>query len=245
METNSALNKNLDSIEKDKTFKQVFICACKVLYLNNNNYLFVIAGGILLLPLIWIMVLGPETLRFTIELVDMFLTITIALFGIFFTGYAIFQAFFGSKLIVFMIECNGRKESIFKENNLYFFVLCILYLVNILADIFLKLYLNNYTSILPYFSFFNNANNILKIIFIETVVLVHLFVFIETKSLVYNIYSSFNAKAMLEGVEEMILRQNNDKAGKYSSDLNKYVDLYNKGIISDEDLRLLISNLPQ
>ena len=135
--------------------------------------------------------------------------VLIALFGIVFTGYALFQALIGKKMLIYMVGNNSKSEkdiSYLKESNLYFVKFMLIQFLGITINILLIIILN----LLPqYWSLFsdNNMN-----VFSSTVIITFIFhyyfeVLWETKSFVFNVFQLFNIHAMSRVIEN----QNDDE----------------------------------
>lgn len=132
----------------------------------------------------------------------------LALFGIVFTGYALFQALIGKNMLIYMVGNNSKSEkdiSYLQESNLYFVKLMLIQFLGITINIILIIILNS----LPqyWYLFSNNKMNV----FSSTVIIAFIFhyyfeVLWETKSFVFNVFQLFNIHAMSRVIEN----QNDD-----------------------------------
>lgn len=203
MKKESTLKSNLRELAGERNFKKVFIRSMHCLFIKNNNYGYLVFIQILLIPIIIIQVIGNNTFNSVYFMINLFFDLIVALFGVFFTGYAIFQAFMSKRLIITLLSNNGDKRSLFNEYNLFFFSMCILYLTIALLDVIILLYLDNYYDIKLIINLNHLFNDFIKFILLNIIIGIHIFAFVEIKSLIFNIYQSFNTIALIAGLDEL------------------------------------------
>lgn len=126
---------------------------------------------------------------------DAVLNLMLALFGIIFTGYAIFQAILNEKMLIKMIESTietkSGEESLLQNTNKSFVGLMMLVIVLIAASFLLKVSVGN----LPQdFSLFKNKtiNECISALLITTYFSYTFTILYEMKCFVFNIAQLFN-----------------------------------------------------
>lgn len=143
------------------------------------------------------------------QIVEVTLNLLLALFGIVFTGYAIFQAVLSRTTLIKMLEVKSEDdESYFLTFNYHFMMLStnLLLLVSFTAlmKIFLIMIPNNFY-IRCLTNFLNEGLNFLLLLFYLETVLLTLF---EIKSFIFNIFQAFKFYALAEGIEELTNHSN-------------------------------------
>lgn len=187
---------------KDKSFKLLipekkeikkYLCAIVISVISS--YLFSVS---------------ENTVELFFDTVDNINNIVIALFGIVFTGYALFQAFIGKEMLLRMLsytEGKGDKEkSNLQKSNESFAETMMLQFICIVLNVFLiiigKCIPENWT-------LFENAkaNEYLAMIGIGLYFYLMMIAILEIKGFIYNIFQFFNLHAGSRIIE--ILKENN------------------------------------
>lgn len=134
------------------------------------------------------------------DIVDIVLTIILALFGIAFTGYTFFQALINGKLVELLMSGKGKNTNKFAETNESFVKLMMVYIALITISFLLKIIS---LFITEDFIFVNlGLSNILASLGILVYLYVSLVAIWHVKSFVYNIFQLFNMHAIQEYLDE-------------------------------------------
>lgn len=139
---------------------------------------------------------GENTVSSFLVSVDLALNVMLGLFGIIFTGYAIFQAILNEKLLIKMLqETKGegdKEESLLQLSNESFVGLMLLTIFGIIVSFFLKLILGG---IEVEFSLFSSefVNESCSAVLCTIYFFFNAVVIWEMKSFVFNIFQLFNA----------------------------------------------------
>ena len=135
----------------------------------------------------------------------------LAMFGIIFTGYAIFQAILNEKMLVKMVEntvkTKGGEESLLQNTNKSFVGLMMLVIVLIAISFLLKVSIGNFPSDFVLFNY-KRVNEYLSIFFITIYFSYTFTILYEMKCFVFNIAQLFNAYSGARIIE--ILERRND-----------------------------------
>lgn len=140
--------------------------------------------------------IGENTVYCFLIAVELVLEIMLALFGIIFTGYAIFQAILNKKMLIKMLEETVGKDinekSLLQESNETFVGLMMLTIFDIFFSFFIKLILGGINEEFSIFSV-KIANEICSGILCTAYFFFAGVVIWEMKSFVFNIFQLFNA----------------------------------------------------
>lgn len=151
---------------------------------------------------------SPNTVKLFINGVQIINDVTLALFGITFTGYALFQALVGKEMLKKMLSntTNDKKDekSKLQESNELFVETMMLQLICVVTNLFILIVGE---CIPENFGLFEKLlwNNVIAGIGIEIYFYVSATTIIEMKSFIYNIFQLFNLHAGTRAVE--ILRE--------------------------------------
>ena len=135
-----------------------------------------------------------ETVDITKEIMQILITVLIALIAVVFTGYAIFQALMNDKLLIILLSVNKKNKAGLSETNNYFAelmelqILCLL--MNVIAFIA--------TVIMPdqWYLFSNHVvNEVLATCFISLILYFNSECIFEMQSFVFNVFQLFNLYA--------------------------------------------------
>ncbi len=192
------------------TSKKEMIRAFSVFKITKDNYISLLILLILSLIAAFIISIGNDTIRLFLQSVDAILDILLALFGIIFMGYTIFQAILNEKMLIKMLENTDTKDkeekSILQISNESFIGLMMLNILGILVSYFLKLILGGIDREVSLFS--SDSANILSSGILCTLYFYYVAVIIwEMKSFVFNIFQLFNAYSgarMIEILEKRL-----------------------------------------
>jgi len=166
-------------------------------------------GIIILLCTIISVMLGisPNTVLLFTNGVSIFLNISLILFGIVFTGYAIFQTLLGNRLIIYLFEDftftkNNITKSKLQETNENFVCLMMLFVFGIIINIILSLVM----PLIPAnYCLFNSIRlcNVAAIIFIDIFFYIMGVMVWRMVSFITNIFNLLNAYAVSKLLEAM------------------------------------------
>ena len=133
----------------------------------------------------------------------------VSIFGIVFTGYALFQAFINNELLIRMIndEGQGNKNKL-QETNENFAELMMLCVISIMCNILLKLTIN---SLPKNFTLFDRKlyNDIIAMALMQAYFVFNANIILELKSFIFNIFQLFNLHAGTK-VIQIINEESND-----------------------------------
>lgn len=158
--------------------------------------------------------MSKETINQTESILEMINTVILSLFAVVFTGYALFQALMGDKLLLLllMIESTNDNDASSKleETNKYFVKVMLLQfflvMVNLSVTIFLKLIPTDWT-------LFDSITWNERICFVMLLALlyINMDVIWETKSFIFNVFQLFNLHAFSR-TADILEKESNDKA---------------------------------
>jgi len=201
LERKDLLKSNLKELLKEKKFKNILLAGLKLMKPSKIRILSLIIILIVMIKPSIDIISSNHTLESIISICEFSNDIIKDLFGIIFTGYALFQALIGVNSLKQMLIINIGKYSTFKTYNLYFFMISIIYLSIILLNyILLIIFKNVDTSFINAFVP-NNIKNIFEFIFIIGYVTINIFAISEIKSFLVNMYYCFNLSVFSEGIE--------------------------------------------
>lgn len=146
--------------------------------------------------------INPDTVSICKNVFPSINEVVLAFYAIVFTGYALFQALIGKKMLLFMVETDSGKEglSYLQQSNLYFAKLMMLQFLLIVINLVLKIILD----LMPIaWCMFSSAGlNVVVSFFGIIVILYFNFEIIwEVKSFVFNTFQLFNIHAMSRVIE--------------------------------------------
>lgn len=154
---------------------------------------------------------NADTIFLEEKIITLFHDIIIALFGIIFTGYALFQALISDKLLFEMIKQRSDKEeynSYIEESNGYFAEVMMAQFLVIIIDLIIRIFVG----ILPD-QWVLFKNNMMNETFAGALIVVSIYLNVEviweTKSFIFNMFQLFNGHAMAR-VIDMINKSKNE-----------------------------------
>lgn len=194
--------KNVEKLAKVGTSNKKMISALnmfKPTKKNRKKYLCIIF--ICLIPAS-LTGFSTDTVSIFSASLDTICNVTLALFGIIFTGYAFFQALINDELLLNMLEENNdeKSESKLQETNESFVELMMIYVVSI---IFLWILKVSILAIPEDLILWENIvlSNFVAGILVEIYYVFNVFILWETKSFIFNVFQLFNAHAMARVIE--------------------------------------------
>lgn len=149
------------------------------------------------LPAIYISI-SKETVVTFFEIVELINNVILAMFGIVFTGYALFQALIGKEMLVRMVNSTvgvgEREKSKLQESNELFAETMMLNLICVIVNIFLLILGKCIPDDYCLFECMK-LNNTLACIGLEIYFYVFGITLLEMKGFIYNIFQLFNFHA--------------------------------------------------
>ncbi|MEG2917841.1 MAG: hypothetical protein RR851_07930 [Clostridium sp.] len=199
--------RNVEELTKEKKFWEITKKSLRMLKPSITRMrILVIISLIMVIPIINCIDSNKTTITI-VKCIELSNDIIKDLFAINFTGYALFQALASSNTLKQLLSSNGREMSVFKEYNLFFFGISILYVVIILTN-YLGLMILNMMDLSSV-----DINNTLKYasIFVtfNMYIIINAFAIIEIKSFILNMYNCFNISAVTESIKAL-----NEEYGK-------------------------------
>lgn len=195
--------KNTLEIIKEDSFNKVFKVALGQLSLSKKRVLLLIIVFIVSLLPSHFMIFSKNSVTVFSGIISSANGVIIALFAIIFTGYALFQALVSGNALKQMLLQNAEKYSMFKEYNLFFFILTIEYLFFIILNFGISFLLSilpaNWS--FPYFS--DNINSIIAILFVSLYIVLVVNAILEVKCFIYNLYQCFSINAFANIMEKI------------------------------------------
>ncbi|MBT2719197.1 hypothetical protein [Bacillus sp. ISL-57] len=204
------LVENLDQLLKEQDFKSVLILSVKCGIFNiSKTRCLVLACFFIFYFLISFEIFKKDYIKNFTTILDASITITLALFAIIFTGYALFQALTNGNSLKRLLTANIKEQSFFKTYNLYFFILSISFLSIIilsfiLVTIFKIIDPEWYLKLLP-----PKVNFILANILVSFYLTLVINIICEVKSFIFNLYQVFNLNAFSNGIEMVKKKKEN------------------------------------
>lgn len=194
--------KNVEKLAQVGTSNKKMISALKIFKPTKKNRKKYFAIIIICVIPAFLTGFSTDTVSIFSESLDMICNMTLALFGIIFTGYAFFQALINDELLLNMLEENNdeKSESKLQETNESFIELMMIFIVSIIFLWILKVTILAVPEdfILQKSIIFSN---IVAGILIEIYYVFNVYILWETKSFIFNVFQLFNAHAMARVIE--------------------------------------------
>ncbi|WP_278683246.1 hypothetical protein [Paraclostridium bifermentans] len=152
-----------------------------------------------------------NTYKYINNLIDTTDTTMLALLGITFTGYALFQAMTSGYTLVVMLRERDDERSKFEDFNLSFFSLTLGYLLVISLNYILKLIIPILidSKLFEQVDMLRQIKNPICIIFTFIYVVFNIYLLLEMRSFLFNIFQCFNINVISQGVKT--LKDQNEK----------------------------------
>lgn len=206
---------NIINLFSNDSSNKIFLRAFRILKISKDDWKKSVAILIICLIPTAMISISTDTVILFHTSVEQILNVTLALFGIVFTGYAFFQALINNELLIRMLastdeQKDGTKINKLQETNESFVDLMMMLLLLIIMTLFLKIVVAN---IPTNFVLFNNGcyNNCTAGMFIEIYFAFSAAIIWEIKSFIFNIFQLFNAHAGARAIE-IIDNQSEDDA---------------------------------
>lgn len=209
---NNMLRRNLLEFKQIRNFKELLKVIKETTISDHfksiKNSIIV---SLLFLPLIVFIGIDSKTIERVFKIADLFSSLSIALFGIVFTAYALFQALLSNKLIIEFVKEKSNGKTLFEVYNIFFVKTSLYYLFLILLNNIILLYIENlkfdfYIKIFP-----NIVNNIIAVVLIYIYFILNIYGIVLIKSVLFNIFQAVNIKAFQITMDEIDKTQKNNK----------------------------------
>ena len=197
----------VENILNSSSSERILIKTLSVYKIRKTNC--VENGLILVLCTIIALILGinPNIIVLVENSISIFLNVSLTLFGIIFTGYAIFQALLSNKLTLSLFEDTSTSrdnmtKSKLQETNENFVCLMMLFIFGIILNIILNIII----PVIPSnFCLFNNmtVNCVIAIILIDIFLYIMGVMIWRMVSFIGNIFHLFNAYAVSKLIEAL------------------------------------------
>lgn len=138
--------KNAQKLSVDVNSDQMLRRAFALLKVDKKNVkrkiLFLLLTG----AWAWMLAKNEKTIELTETTIELLNTVILAIFGITFTGYSLFQAMIADDLLMLLIEVGSTDDqgasSKLEETNIYFIKVMLLQFIIIVIDLILRIFLN-------------------------------------------------------------------------------------------------------
>ena len=145
-----------------------------------------------------------------------------AIFAAAFTGYAIYQALLGKRLLLFMFSSKAKDKgdnngSYIEEVNEYFAQFMMVVLFVTVIDLFIRMFLNAIPEMWCMFNC-NCLNEFIAFLCILFVLYINIEIIWETKSFIFNTYRLFNVYAVANAID--ILKKDENSSDENPSEEN-------------------------
>lgn len=204
--------KLLENMFHPVTSRQIIKQALKM-YVPTGKYKkrFIFANIVCIIPTV-MMGISVDTYTLFLSGCEKINNTVIAIFGIVFTGYALFQALINNELLIRMVNDDSNNESgknKLQETNETFTELMMLCVISIMVNIFLGLIIASLPSDFTIFDK-KECNDIIAIVLLQIYFVFHANILLELKSFIFNTFQLFNLYAgtkIIEIIEESQKRE--------------------------------------
>lgn len=201
--------KSANDLMSDNNSKDVFKRSFSLLKVNRKNFKRKVLFFVLELFVAVMVAQQSATIAITNNIVEVFISVTLALFAIVFTGYAFFQALLNDRLLIALISDESNKVNKLVETNSYFVEVMMIQIfclaINILTIIL--------TIVLP-FDWSLLANNVINELIATILLLLYFYLNIECiwemKSFIFNTFQLFNLYAFSR-ISNIVKENENEK----------------------------------
>ena len=200
---------NANRLGKKHSSKKIIIEALKTLAFDKNSILRKIIFIFLETIIAVIIANSLETISIVKDIVGYIGQIQVGLIGVVFTGYTLFQALIGDKLMMYLLTSEEGEKSKLEESNESFIYMIIIQIIALLIDFSVYMVM----SAIPHNWYLTNINVVnvcISVVFIEALLYLNVEAIWEMKSFIFNVYQLFNAHAMSR-VVEIIERKKEEK----------------------------------
>lgn len=185
---------NAKKLYEESSSSKVFIESLKTLKPNKSTFLHKLIFGLIEVCLAFLMARRIDTIGVTKDVLQVIITVMLALLAVVFTGYAFFQALINDKLLVSMIAAGDEDNNKLSESNLYFTEVMFLQIVCVLLDLFVIIFMivlpDDWTLLST-----NTLNELLVTIGITLLLYCNVESIWEMKSFIFNVFQLFNLHA--------------------------------------------------
>jgi hypothetical protein len=136
----------------------------------------------------------------TLDLVGAVNNIVLPILGLAVTGYAIFQALANGDTLITLLKVSEGDKNKFQEYNYFFLGFSILYILIIILNFLLVVFLKNVTLDWHISAFPLLVNNTIYSILVSAYITFILNALVEIKCFVYNLYQIFSTNAAAKGI---------------------------------------------
>lgn len=191
---------NANKLIENKSSKRMIYESLKLLVFNKKSILRKILFIFFEMVISIIIAKNLETVRLVKEIVSYIGQIQLGLIGIVFTGYALFQALIGDKLMLYLLSSEKDEKSKLEESNESFIYLIIIQIIALLLDLLMYIIM----LVVPdnwYFTNNDELNVCVAAVFIAFMLYLNVEAIWELKSFIFNVYQLFNAHAVSRVVD--------------------------------------------
>lgn len=132
-----------------------------------------------------------STVTICIEVISDFNTVIVALFGIVFTGYSLFQALVDQDVLEKMVTKEMEEKTYLQISNDYFLNVMLINIVAIILNVCVLIFLKIIPNSFCLFTI-NIINELISFLLLSIYLIFQLRVLVEIKSFVFNMYQLFN-----------------------------------------------------
>jgi uncharacterized integral membrane protein len=208
------LRENLIQLTDDTNFKSILKPSIKRIF-NKPQKRLLLCIILSLVPALMISI-SEDTIRLLITVSEYMSTLILAFLGIIITGYALFQALVQGPTLLTLLKEKKGDTNYFREHNLYFFGLSIVYLITVVLNLICTITLKCLSPEWHIEAFSITANNIIAFIFIISFMTYNFYCLIELKSFIYSLYQCFNLSAIINVTNELSQIEENKKSNEKS-----------------------------
>lgn len=184
---------NAENLTEKMNSSQVLKKSLKVLMPNADNVFRKLVFLIIEIFIVWEMVTQIDTLALTKDVLEVFITILVALIAIVFTGYSFFQALINDKLLITLLSVDNEHGNLTGTNK-YFVEVMVFQMACTIVNLFIIIF----AIVMPNdWCLFKDelANEVLSGIFLLCVIYCNIESIWEMKSFIFNVFQLFNLHA--------------------------------------------------
>lgn len=201
------IEENTARLGKRTNSSIVLIHAVEILKPSKKNIWRKICFIVVELLIAIVLIMNNNTITVFSEILEIMNAVLLAFFAVVFTGYALFQALIGDRLLLYLInetiEEDGEEKSHLENSNYYFAKVMLLQFILILLNLFAIIIL----SIVPDLLVMQIISPFLKEVEGITIIFIlfhfNFEVLWETKSFIFNVFQLFNMHAMARIIDIM------------------------------------------
>ncbi|MEG0773899.1 hypothetical protein [Clostridium sp.] len=191
-----SIKEGCSELGKEKKFKDILKLIVKPSVPSASMIIILVITYCAFLIFFNNIMIAENSCEITKELLEFTLNITLALFGIVFTGYALFQALTSKEMVTILLTNKTNDISLFKAYNLHFLKLSLVYLSIIISSFIFTIVIKS-----NFVIFLKQLEVGVKVLLISTYFLIVFYSYIEIKSFLFNIYQCFSVYGISMGIE--------------------------------------------